>query len=156
MTGVQTCALPIFYFIHQSARDYLNFNASRIIFPSERGAFHYNLFSRSLQVMFETLQRNMYRLHQPGISIDSVKQPHPDPLAPVRYSCVYWASHLDEAYRSSLPCQSDLADDGNIHLFLQKRFLYWLEALSLMKSMSNSVQTISTLLTLLKVSPDFR
>lgn len=130
------------YFIHQSAKDYLDFNVPGTIFSSGRGAFHYNLFSRSLQVMFETLQRDMYRLHQPGISINSVKQPHPDPLAPVRYSCVYWASHLDEAYRSSSPCRSDLADGGKIHLFLQKRFLYWLEALSLIKSMSSSIQTI--------------
>ena len=144
------------YFIHQSAKDYLNFDASGIIFPSGRGAFHYNLFSRSLQVMFETLRRDMYGLHQPGISIDSVKQPHPDPLAPARYSCVYWASHLDEAYRSSSLCRSNLADGGKIHLFLQRRFLHWLEALSLIKSMPSSVQTISTLLTLLKVSPDFR
>ena len=144
------------YFIHQSAKDYLDFNASGTIFSSRRGTFHYNLFSRSLQVMFETLQRDMYRLHQPGISIDLVKQPHPDPLAPVRYPCVYWANHLDDAYKSSLPCRSDLADSGKIHLFLQKLFLYWLEALSLTKSMSSSVQTISTLLALLKVSPDFR
>jgi hypothetical protein len=143
------------YFIHQSAKDYLDSNASTI-FPSGRGAFQYDLFSRSLQAISETLHRNMYELHQPGISIDLAKPPHPDPLAPLRYSCIYWARHFDEAYRSSVLCRSDLSDGGKIHLFLQKRFLYWLEALSLMRSMSSSVETISTLLTLLKVSLDFR
>ena len=144
------------YFIHQSAKDYLDSNKSEVIFPSGRGRVHYDLFSRSLEAMSGTLQRDMYALHQPGISIDSAEPPHLDPLAPVRYSCVYWASHFDEAYRSSFPCRSDLTDCGKIHLFLQRCFLYWLEALSLMRSMSSSVETISTLLTLLKVSLDFR
>jgi hypothetical protein len=84
------------YVIHQSAKDYLDSNASTI-FPSGRGAFQYDLLSRSLQAMSETLHRNMYELHQPGISIDLAKPPHPDPLAPLRYSCVYWASHFNEA-----------------------------------------------------------
>jgi NACHT domain len=144
------------YFIHQSAKDYLDSNVSGAIFPSGRVAYQYDLFSRSIQAVSGTLHRNMYGLRQLGISIDLAKPPHPDPLAPLRYPCVYWASHFHEAYRNRVPCRSDLTDGGKIHFFLQKHFLYWLEALSLMKSMSSSVETISTLLTLLKVSLDFR
>jgi hypothetical protein len=112
------------YFIHQSAKDYLDSNASGAIFPSGRGIYQYDLFSRSIQAVSETLQRNIYGLRQLGISIDLVKPPYSDPLAPLRYSCVYWASHFNEAYRSSVPYRSDLINGGKIYLFLQKHFLY--------------------------------
>jgi hypothetical protein len=71
------------YFIHQSAKEYLDSNASGVIFPSGRGAYQYDLFSRSIQAVSETLQRNIYGLRQLGISIDLTKPPHPDPLAPL-------------------------------------------------------------------------
>ena len=73
------------YLIYQSAKDYLSTNASTTIFPSGRADIHYGLFSRSLQVMSETLHRDMYSLRDPGIPIDQVAQPEPDPLAQVRY-----------------------------------------------------------------------
>jgi NACHT domain len=143
------------YFIHQSAKDYLDSSASKVIFPSGRGQVHYSLYSKSLEVMFEKLKCDIYELCDPGISIELVKPSDPDLLSPLRYSCVYWASHFDEVYRGNTLYQSDLENDGNIHLFIKKCLLYWLEALSLIKSMSSSVQTINILLTLLKVSLDY-
>ncbi|KAI9662762.1 MAG: hypothetical protein M1829_006157 [Trizodia sp. TS-e1964] len=127
------------YFVHQSARDYLLTYASDIIFPFGMRGAHYAIFSRSLQVMSKTLQQDMYKLYLPGISANSVQVPNYDPLAPLRYSCVYWASHFDEAY------QSDLTDSGKIHQFLQKYFLYWLEALSLIGKVSEGVHAIASL-----------
>ena len=50
---------------------------------------HNTIFSRSLQSMSRVLRRDVYWLGAPGITIDQVKQPDPDPLAPVRYSCLY-------------------------------------------------------------------
>jgi hypothetical protein len=140
------------YFIHQSAKDYLDSNASGAIFPAGRGAFQYDLFSRSIQAMSETLQQDMYKLRLPGISINSVQVPDPDPLAPLRYPCVYWASHLQEAHRSSLSYRRDLTDDGEIYLFLQKCFLYWLEALSLIGEISIGVLAIHFLESYIPVS----
>jgi hypothetical protein len=139
------------YFIHQSAKDYLDSDTSKAVFPSGRGSLQYDMFSRSLHVMSRKLQRDMYRLREPGFSIDSAIPPSQDPLSSLRYSCIYWAKHLDEAYKCNVTCQSSLSDGGNIHIFLQTYFLYWLEALSLIKNMSSSIQTINTLLTLLKV-----
>ena len=40
--------------------------------------------------MTQTLQRDMYSLRDPGLTIDLVTPPKPDPLAQARYSCVYW------------------------------------------------------------------
>ncbi|MDB5821283.1 MAG: hypothetical protein JWQ11_4923, partial [Rhizobacter sp.] len=121
------------YFVHQSAKDYLDSkDLSLAIFHSGRATFHYDLFSRSIQVMSKTLQQDMYKLNLPGILIELVKVPNPDPLAPLRYPCVSWARHFQEAFRGSVLYQSDLTDRGTIYQFFQNYFLYWLEAVSLM------------------------
>lgn len=77
------------YFIHQSAKDFLLQQAVDEIFPSGMKAMHYSIFSRSLQVMSDKLRRDIYGLHSPGFPIDRVEKPEPDPLATIRYSCVY-------------------------------------------------------------------
>ena len=70
------------------------------IFPSGINTVHYSIFSRSLHAMPNKLCRDIYGLHSPGCSIDQAKQPEPDPLAAVRYSCVYWVDHLCECDQS--------------------------------------------------------
>ena len=60
------------YFIHQSAKDYLNTSVDHLIFPSGRTEVHRGILSRSLQNMSEKLHRNMYNLREPGILIDQV------------------------------------------------------------------------------------
>jgi hypothetical protein len=142
------------YLIHQSAKDYLNTNASTAMFPSGRGEIHRAVFSRSLKVMSETLRRDLYDLRHPGILIDEVKPISPDPLTPLRYACVNWIDHLCEVDSSSSQSHSGLQDSGAIYRFLQKAFLYWLEALSLMRSMSNGVHAIIKLEGLLRVGLD--
>jgi hypothetical protein len=89
-------ALPegTIYFVHLSVKDFLLKEASNDIFPSKAEDVHYTMFSKSLQVMSKTLKRDIYGLKAPGISIDQVKQPDPDPLTAARYSCLYWVDHL--------------------------------------------------------------
>jgi hypothetical protein len=140
------------YLIHQSAKDYLSTGASTAIFPGGLDEVKYRVFSRSLQVMSETLRSDIYNLRHPGISIDQVQPASPDPLTPLRYSCVYWVNHLCEVDSSSAQCQCDLRDKGIVYLFFQEKFLYWLEALSLMRSMSEGVLAIAKLDNLLRVS----
>ena len=135
------------YFVHQSAKDFLVDQASNDIFPSGIDDVHYTLFSWSLLAMSKTLRRDIFGLRTPGISIDEVKQPDPDPLTAIRYSCLYWVDHL-------LECQArgdtikDLEDSGLLHVFLRQYFLYWLEALSLMKCVADGVVVIKRLETL--------
>jgi hypothetical protein len=139
------------YLIHQSAKDYLSGKARDTIFPSGSGHAHHAIFSQSLQAMHETLQQDIYELRHPGLSIDKVNVPRPDPLAAMRYSCVYWVDHLCEGGSHS-QCQRDLDDGKTVYQFLQKCFLYWLEALSLLRSMSEGVLSIIRLESFLKVS----
>jgi hypothetical protein len=131
-------------FVHQSAKDFLLTEASNDIFPSTIQGVHYTIFSRSLQVMSRTLRRDIYWLRAPGISIDQVNQPDPDPLAAARYSCLYWVNHLLDCHTREDTIK-DLKDGGSVYSFLRQSFLYWLEALSLLKSVSNGVVMIKKL-----------
>lgn len=134
------------YFIHQSAKDYIDSN----IFPSGKAEVHRRIVSKSLQVMSKTLRRDIYDLRAPGTLITQVVPVEQDPLAPVRYSCVSWIDHLCELDSSS-HYQDELRDGGAIHIFLQEHFLHWLEALSLLGSMPNGVLAIAKLENLLRV-----
>jgi hypothetical protein len=137
------------YLIHQSAKDYLSRRASADTFLSSAAKTHHDVFTRSLEIMSSTLRRDMYGLHHPGFPIDKVEPPHPDPLATVRYSCVYWADHLYNSVSGKSTRQDDLQDGGVVHTFLKAKYLYWLEALSLLRGISDGVIVIGKLIDLL-------
>ncbi|KAF2260950.1 beta transducin-like protein HET-D2Y [Lojkania enalia] len=138
------------YIIHQSARDFLSDEASHNIFPCGIGDVHYSIVSKSLQAMSKTLRRDMYSLRALGYPAEQVEQPDPDPLAALRYSCIYWIDHLWDwrSFSSSENSSVDLQDGGVVHDFIRKKYLYWLETLSLCKSMSKGVVSMAKLETL--------
>ena len=140
------------YFVHQSAKDFLLAQASRDIFLSGQNAVHRILAARSLQAMSATLKRDMYSLHEPGYPIERVEPLQPDPLASSRYSCIYWVDHLcDWNPPPSAADLVDLQDEGSIYEFLRQKYLYWLEALSLCKSMPKGVVSMAKLESLIHV-----
>ncbi|CAK7214687.1 hypothetical protein SEUCBS140593_002265 [Sporothrix eucalyptigena] len=137
------------YLIHQSAKDYLSYNFDQVS-PFNLKDAHRAIFSRSLETMSETLRRDIYGLGAPGFPIEKVQQPAPDPLAVARYSCVYWVDHLCESSPSEdESCYNDLQEGGAVDSFLRKKYIYWLEALSLLRSMSEGVLAIEKLKNLL-------
>ncbi len=136
------------YLIHQSAKDYLMGEGSGVIFASGCPAVHGAMFSRSLQIMSKTLRRDPYDLHYPA-SLIPATPPESNPLASTRYSCVYWVDHFAEAGGSVH--DEDTQDSGCIHSFLKRKYLYWLESLSLLGSMSHGVLSMSKLYSLLQV-----
>lgn len=153
------------YFIHQSAKDFLlgkalgkTFKASQDafnwVFPSGTEDVNYTIFSRSLNAMSTVLQRDMYRLREPAFPIENVQVPVPDPLVTVRYSCVYWVDHLRSSISGTRTTQECLQDGGVVHTFLEKKYLYWLEALSLLNSMSKGVMAVLGLRSLVVSSND--
>jgi hypothetical protein len=135
----------VIYFVHQSAKDFLLNKASDQILPSGAGQQHHAIFSRSLEALSETLKRDVYELGTLGFPIDQVSPPDPDPLASIRYSCVFWVDHLDDSERQAKISDKDLEDAGIVHDFLQKKYLYWLESLSLLRSMSEGVGEVQKL-----------
>jgi hypothetical protein len=129
------------YFVHQSAKEYLLTKAFDEIFPSGKEGTHHNIFLRSLEVMSRTLRRDVYSLSAPGFSIDQLRQPNPDPLAAAQYSCLYWVDHLiDCGIRGNTI--NDLKNSSLVYKFLKKSYLYWLEALGLIKSLPDGIVTI--------------
>ncbi|KAF5844173.1 hypothetical protein GGP41_002253 [Bipolaris sorokiniana] len=134
------------YIIHQSARDFLSSEASHNILPCGVEDVHHSIVLKSLQAMSKTLQRDVYNLRAPGYPAEQVEPPDPDPLAASRYSCIYWIDHLcDWSFSSSANSSVDLRDEGPVHEFLRKKYLYWLEALSLCKSMPKGVISMAKL-----------
>jgi hypothetical protein len=139
------------YLVHQSAKDYLSDKMRAAALPSQNET-HYSLFSQSLELMSSTLQRNMYNLAELGSSIDEVEMPDLDLLATARYSCVYWVDHLyDSKLKSWADGVGDLEVGGAIDEFIRKKYLYWLEGLSLCRSMGKGVLSIAKLRFLVQV-----
>lgn len=77
--------------------------------------------------------------------------PSPNPLASAEYACVYWVDHLDdcqsnEAYRLSLK-NREMVDE-----FLRRKYLNWLEALSLLGKVSDGIGVMRKLENIIEVS----
>ena len=141
------------YVVHQSAKEYLSTHAESNIFPNGRMEVQCKILSRSLQVMSDTLRKDICTLRNTGWPIGQIGSVNLDPLAKIRYACVYWIEYLCEI-DGNLYSQVGLCDKGTINLFLNRHILHWLEALSLMKSMSNGVAMIGKLEGMVAVSSD--
>jgi NACHT domain len=143
----------IVFFVHQSAREFLTERAQNEIYPSGMEYVHHTIFSRSLQVMSRTLRRDIYGLRALGYPSNQVECPDPDPLAASRYACVFWVDHLCDWFsRSCADHDGDLREGGTVEVFIREKYLYWLEALSLCRSMSEGVVSIGNLEALLQVN----
>ncbi|KAM7209854.1 Heterokaryon incompatibility protein (HET) domain containing protein [Rhypophila decipiens] len=139
------------YFVHQSAKDFLQGNAAHQasreafgwVFPLGMEDVNHIIFSRSLIAMSAVLRRDMYGLRAPGFPINEIQTPSPDTLAAVRYSCVFWVDHLRDSISKKDTLQRNILD--TIQTFLEKKYLYWLEALSLLRAMPEGVIAITQL-----------
>ena len=84
--------------------------------------------------MSDKLRRDICGLHLPGALAKDVEDDQIERClsSELQYACQYWVQHLQ---KSGLP----LHDDGPVHMFLQEHWLYWLEALSLMRKISEAI-----------------
>ncbi|KAK1837820.1 nwd1 protein, partial [Colletotrichum chrysophilum] len=144
------------YFVHQSAKDFLlnkAYSAFDQIFPDGIAHQHHIIFSRSLEMLSKTLRRDIYKLRNPGSSIEDMSPPNPDPLASLKYSSTHWVDHLEHSNPAdSLTCV-DLQDNNGVHTFLKCHYIHWLEAQSLLKGMPQAVLAMQKLQTLI-ASPE--
>jgi hypothetical protein len=138
------------YFVHQSAKDFLIAKAYDEAFPNGSEAVHQTFLSRSLAILSKTLRRDMYSLEAPGYPIENVKLPEADPLAVSRYPCVYWIDHLYES-KALMSSVGVLQAADVVNDFLRKKYLYWLEGLSLCKSVGKGIVSMENLWLLVQV-----
>jgi hypothetical protein len=138
------------YFIHQSAKDFLLERAFDRVFPSGKADVIYTMFSRSLEIMSKTLRRDIYGLRAHGLPIEMVEPLVPDPLAAAQYSCLYWVDHLLDCNKAHTTI--DLIDSGSVYQFFKTCYMFWLEALSLIKSLPDGIVMMIKLENWIKVS----
>ena len=122
-------------FIHQSAKDFLQ-KTDFVVLANGTRQLHCDVFLQSLEALSGTLRHDMYGLAAPGALIESIlTPPTPDPLRSIRYACVYLVDHLEGSKEpgESFGDQLYLSDGGSIHDFFRTKYLYWLEALSLLR-----------------------
>lgn len=132
-------------FIHQSAKDYLQDCYQTRIQPDGIGQGHEDLVSRSIKAMSQGLSQNPYQL-----SYDTETRylvvPKPDPLAPYKYSCVFWMDHLGCQIREAISSHKELGDHSEVLAFLENHSLVWLESMSLLGEIPYGLAAIQTLL----------
>ncbi|KAL6901590.1 WD40 repeat-like protein [Trichoderma evansii] len=140
------------YIIHQSVKDYLSNRAVSAAFLPNPAEIHGIILSQSVQAMSAILRRNIYNLYSPSLLINEIKAPDPDPLEAIRYSCVYWIDHFCDIYNNVDQFQNQVDHEKCqiVLIFLQKYFLYWLEALGLMGYIEDSVLSVIRLENLLR------
>ncbi|OJD19429.1 hypothetical protein AJ78_00603 [Emergomyces pasteurianus Ep9510] len=121
---------------HLSFRDFL-FSDERCANPGfaiKEEAAHGELLTKCLDLMSKHLKQDICELRYPGVSVAEVKKSSVETFLPpeVQYACKYWIHHLQKS-------QIDIHDDGEVHIFLLKHLLHWVEALSLMANMSDAI-----------------
>jgi hypothetical protein len=137
------------YTIHQSAKDFLSAGKGNRIFHDGQPEEHKNIASQCLELLSDTLRKDICDLRFPGVSIDEIDRAIIDRCLPLssQYACLYWLDHL------CLSCEdSFFHDDGPIHAFCQRHVLSWLEALSLMRKLPKAIHIIRQLESILVVS----
>lgn len=149
------------YFVHQSAKEFLLDKAFGDLQlpdiehqpkPSFWRLQHHGVLQRALERLDKMLERDIYTLQHVGVTIDEVYLPTHDPLALVEYFCIYWVDHLHDSRSPETPEDYVQGDDGLVYGFLRENFLFWVEALSLLKNLPKGVSSMSMLDNLL-VSP---
>ncbi|KAJ0146221.1 D-xylose 1-dehydrogenase [Fusarium oxysporum f. sp. albedinis] len=128
--------------LHLSFRDYLidPENKETFEFWVDEKLVHRKLAKHCLHVMCGTLRENICGLPFPGmyrsaVDVQQVKERIPPEL---QYACMYWVHHQTKV---------DLEPDGinDTCDFLKTHFLHWLEALSLLGRISESIGFIDQL-----------
>lgn len=112
----------------------------------DRGATHGKIASRCLELLSYYLKKDICDLGMPGTARADIESSVIDSCLPsdVRYACLYWVYHFQQS-------SSRISDNHQVYTFLERHFLHWLEALSLLGRLSTSVGMIRDLQGLLSV-----
>jgi hypothetical protein len=100
---------------------------SKLKFWVDEKHAHKTLADNCITLMSRTLTRDLCALDSPGTLAETVDPDRIQRYVPpeLQYACLYWVQH----YRLS---GTRLCDGDAAHLFIQKHFLNWLEAINLM------------------------
>jgi hypothetical protein len=125
---------------HPSFRDFLlNKDRCREFWVDKKEA-HQNLAARCIQLMSQTLKKDICEMHASGSQANQVKSSWIEKCLPpeVQYACLYWVQHLQRS-------GSQVHNIEEAHRFLRAHLLHWLEALGWMGKTSEGIQAILSL-----------
>lgn len=133
---------------HLSFRDFLLDPEKREQNPFwiDEARTHMIITNSCLRIMKEFLRSDICNLRSLGLEgsiIDSQKV-NADIPAAVQYACLNWAFHLQGA-------RDHVSDYEEVFQFLKEHFIHWIEALSLMRQVSESIKIIKNLQGLIQV-----
>lgn len=135
--------------LHLSFREFLLDPKTRVKTPFwvDGKQIHHKLTRNCLRLMDSRLKKNICNLGVDGIERVEISAYSIDQYLPpeVQYSCRYWAQHLAQS-------EDPVTELGVVFTFLKKHFLHWVEAMSLLGIISEVVETIGTLHSIIQVS----
>ncbi|GMG38397.1 unnamed protein product [Aspergillus oryzae] len=115
-------------------------------FRVDAPAKHKDIANSCLRTMRRLLRRDICTLADPG-----ARRAEIDPLdiykclpSELQYSCRYWTYHLKNSHALSTNIE-------DVRLFLQKHFLHWMEAMSLLGLISEIIDMLDSLRTLVSI-----
>ena len=134
---------------HLSFRDFLvDKDRKDSQFWIDEGDTHRKMAFRCLNLLSKTsyLKMDICSLRRPGSLRTDISETLLEKCLPaeVQYACRYWVHHLERG--DCIALYQDL-----IHGFLNQRFLYWLEALSIIGRLDDSLSMIDNLQRLIQV-----
>ena len=130
--------------LHLSFRDFLLDPEKRRNSPFwiNKNETHRRLVIKCLLLMSSAkgIRKNLYKSSSPRSSRTEIDKRLLNEHLPaeVKYACRYWVSHLQQS-------QWQICDDDDVHTFLQKYVLDWLEAMSLIGETLESIKLVSRL-----------
>jgi len=144
--------------LHPSFRDFLLDNR-RCADPRFRivgNDAHTCLAINCLELMSTKLKQDICSLRLPGSLVSEVDRHTINRCLPkeVQYACRYWVDHLQQSNVELRDGESESLHN-RVHAFLNQHCLHWLEALSLMESLSEGILMVKKLESILTVSTPF-
>ena len=135
---------------HPSFRDFLldRKRCNDDNFWVDKRSTHEKLALRCLELMSAPhgLRQDICNLSEPGMRRSEIDESRITASLPpeLQYACRYWADHLE--------CSQRGIEDGDAtHRFLEKHFLHWLEAMSLINETGLCVRLVARLQSLVAV-----
>jgi hypothetical protein len=135
----------IVYFVHQSAKDFLSDTKGHRVFPITKKDEHRLFTHRLLGLMSQKLKRNICNLDHLGMEDVEPAIITQYISGALEYSCRYWVNHSEDGKMS-------LDDDEAVHQFLREYCLYWLEVMSFIGKIPESMAMMMNLESLINVS----
>lgn len=133
--------------LHLSFREFLVDHSASAEFWIDERAGHTQLAEDCLDCMNRGLKRDICRLSNPGVRRYEIQKTVFESHVPpeLRYACRYWIRHLENGDESVI--KWTLVED-----FLKLHFLHWLEVMSLLGWVSETIRGIQAIQSLAKVS----